>query len=61
MHIDIRIPMGLMFGVVGLLLVAAGLFGDASLNVRSLGINIDLWWGAAMASFGGLMLWLARR
>ena len=61
MHIDIRTPVGLMFGLVGLLLVAVGLLGDPSLNTRSLGINIDLWWGMAMAGFGGVMLWLARR
>jgi hypothetical protein len=61
MHIDIRTPLGLMFGIVGLLLVGSGLLGEANLNERSLGINIDLWWGMAMAGFGGVMLWLSRR
>jgi len=61
MHIDIRTPLGLMFGIVGLLLVGVGLFADPSFNAPSLGINIDLWWGIAMTGFGGAMLWLARR
>jgi hypothetical protein len=61
MHIDIRIPVGLMFAIVGLLLVALGIFGDAALVQKSLGVNINLWWGLVMTAFGGLMLWLARR
>jgi hypothetical protein len=28
---------------------------------RSLGININLWWGLVLLAFGALMLWLARR
>jgi hypothetical protein len=61
MHIDIRTPVGLMFAAVGLLLVVSGLTGDASLFARSLGVNINLWWGLVMAAFGGFMLWLAKR
>jgi hypothetical protein len=61
MHIDIRTPVGLMFAAVGLLLVVAGLAGDAAMFERSLGVNINLWWGLVMAGFGALMLWLARR
>ena len=60
MHIDIRTPVGLMFGIVGLLLVGCGLLGDAALNASSLGINVNLWWGIVMTGFGGSMLWLAR-
>ncbi|MBS0612199.1 MAG: hypothetical protein JSS24_03385 [Proteobacteria bacterium] len=59
MHIDIRTPLGLMFGIMGLLLIALGLGGEPALH--RFGINIDLWWGLAMLSFGALMLWLARR
>ena len=61
MKIDIRTPVGLMFAFVGLLLVGFGLMGDAAIYERSLGVNINLWWGLAMSGFGGLMLWLARR
>ncbi len=62
MKIDIRTPVGLMFAFVGLLLVGFGLFGgNAAIYERSLGVNINLWWGMAMALFGAVMLWLARR
>ena len=61
MKIDIRIPVGLMFAFVGLLLVAYGLLGDHAIYQHSLGFNINLWWGLAMSAFGAFMLWLARR
>jgi len=60
-RMDIRLPLGLMFAVVGLLLVGYGLFGDPAIYAHSLGLNINLWWGLAMAAFGALMLWLSRR
>ena len=50
-----------MFGVMGLLLVGFGLLGDTAIYTRSLGLNINLWWGLVMTGFGALMLWLARR
>jgi hypothetical protein len=28
---------------------------------RSLGINVNVWWGAVLAVFGGLMLYFARK
>ena len=61
MHIDIRLPVGLMFAIVGVLLVVTGLLSDSASFAPSLGINIDLWWGLAMGAFGGFMLWLAKR
>jgi hypothetical protein len=61
MQIDIRIPLGLMFAIVGLLLAGTGLFGGPAFLPHTSGVNIDLWWGLVMAAFGGAMLWLARR
>jgi hypothetical protein len=65
MRLDIRLPLGLLFALIGLLLVAQGLFGNSELTAHQVaqaaGINIDLWWGVAMAAFGGLMLALSRR
>jgi len=50
-----------MFTILGLILAVFGLFtnSDAGLYQRSLGININLWSGAAMLVFGLLMLGLA--
>ena len=28
---------------------------------RSLGINVNVWWGAVLLVFGGLMLYFARK
>ena len=28
---------------------------------RSLGINVNLWWGTALTLFGAVMLWMAWR
>lgn len=58
MDMDIRIPIGLLFAVLGAILAITGLFtmNDAEVYVRSLGQNINLWTGIFMLLFGGLML-----
>jgi hypothetical protein len=61
MGLDIRLPMGLMFTILGLLLTLFGLFADGSIYRRSLGINVNLWWGLVMLAFGVVMLVLGRR
>lgn len=61
MKLDIRLPIGLLFVILGLLLALYGAFADDAVTPRSLGVNIDLWWGIAMALFGAIMLLLARR
>jgi len=62
MGLDIRIPIGLMFGVIGLMLVVYGaVTGGGADYQRSLGINVNLWWGAALCVFSAVMLWLGRR
>jgi len=50
-----------MFTVLGLLLAGFGLIGDKSVFQRSLGINVDLWWGLVMLVFGVVMFVLGRR
>ena len=63
MQLDVRLPMGLMFVMIGAILVIYGLltWSDASLYAPSLGYNVNLWWGLFLAIFGGAMLGLARR
>jgi hypothetical protein len=58
MDMDIRIPIGLLFTVLGIILTVLGLFtlNDTDMYVRSLGRNINLWTGILMLIFGGLML-----
>ena len=55
MNFDLRIPVGLMFSIFGILLSGFGLFGGVD-NSKSLGINMNLNWGIFMLIFGGLML-----
>jgi len=63
MSLDLRIPMGLMFTLTGLILTLFGLFtnGNAELYAKSLGINANLWWGLVMLVFGLAMYLLGRR
>lgn len=61
MGLDIRLPIGLMFSILGLLLTFFGLLGDEAVYRRSLGININLWWGLVMLAFGIVMLLLGKR
>jgi hypothetical protein len=63
MNLDLRIPMGLMFSFVGIILTAFGLAtnGNAALYAKSLGINANLWWGIVLLIFGQAMFQLGRR
>jgi len=61
MGLDIRIPLGMMFTILGFLLVGFGFFSDPAIYQRSLGIDVNLWWGLALLVFGALMLWLGWR
>lgn len=61
MGLDLRWPVGLLFTLLGALLVVFGLASDPAIYVRSLGVNVNLWWGVVMMVFGLLMIGLARR
>jgi hypothetical protein len=61
MGLDIRLPIGLMFAILGALLTVYGLVGDKAMYARSLGVNINLSWGIVMLIFGLVMLFLGRR
>jgi hypothetical protein len=54
MGLDIRWPIGLMFSLIGVLLVGFGFVKSA--ESTSLGININLTWGFVLLVFGALML-----
>jgi hypothetical protein len=59
---DLRLPIGILFTIYGVMLAGYGLFtqGDG-IYKKSLGININLWWGLALLVFGGIMLAFALR
>ena len=61
MGLDIRLPLGLLFAILGALLMSYGLFSDPAIYARSLSININLAWGFVLLLFGGVFLFLGRR
>ena len=63
MGLDIRWPIGLMFSLVGVLMVGFGLAtgSDAAMYQRSLDINVNLVWGLVLLLFGGVMTFFAWR
>jgi hypothetical protein len=63
MRLDLRIPMGLMFSFVGVILAGFGIATNGRVDIysRSLGINVNLWWGLVLLAFGQIMFQLGRR
>ena len=61
MGLDIRMPIGLMFSVIGGLLITFGVVGPTDIYQRSLSLNVNLWWGGVLLVFGLVMMGLARR
>lgn len=62
MQLDVRLPIGLLFSLFGVLLTGFGLVSDKKIyEQHSLGININLGWGIVLLVFGLFMLALALR
>lgn len=57
--LDIRVPIGLMFLVKGILLAVYGLVA-ADESMRD-GVNINLVWGGVLIVFSCVMLFLGRK
>jgi len=58
MGLDIKIPIGLMFVLYGIILTIFGIITSSNVEMykMSLNVNINLWSGLFMFVFGGLML-----
>ena len=61
MPLDIRVPIGAMLGLMGLLLAGYGLLGDHSIYERSLGLNVNLIWGSVLVVAAAILLFLGTR
>lgn len=60
MGLDIRLPIGLLFALLGLLMTGYGFLSDPAIYQRSLGININQAWGIVLLLFGCIMILLGR-
>jgi hypothetical protein len=63
MGIDVKLPIGLMFSILGILLTIYGIAtgSNSEMYHRSFGVNINLWSGIAMMVFGIIMLALVKK
>jgi hypothetical protein len=61
MGLDIRLPIGMLFTIFGIMLIFFGLFSNPTLYAQSLGINVNLIWGVVLLVFGASMLLLGAR
>lgn len=61
MKLDLRLPIGLMFTIFGVVLTVYGLVSNQAIYERSLGIDVNLWWGIVLLAFGLVMLRFALR
>lgn len=52
MGLDIRLPIGLFFSLIGLLLIGFSALGDQGTYGRALGLNVNLTWGGVLLVFG---------
>jgi hypothetical protein len=61
--LDLRLPIGGLFTVLGIMLIGYGFAtaGNTAMYEKSLGININIWWGVVMLVTGGIFLLLAKR
>ncbi|MGA8216238.1 MAG: hypothetical protein WB799_21795 [Candidatus Sulfotelmatobacter sp.] len=58
---DIRLPIGLLFVILGLLLAGFGAVSEKGIYERSLGCNVNLAWGMVLLVFGIVMVALGNR
>jgi len=61
MQLDVRLPIGLMFSLFGLILAVLGLVKGSEQTQRLFGLNLDLAWGLVILAFGLVMLVIALR
>ncbi len=61
MGLDIRLPIGMMFSLLGALLAIYGVMteSDSDMYKSSLDVNVNLWWGLVLFVFGVVMLFFA--
>lgn len=59
MYLDVRVPIGVLFCLIGVVVVGYGAMTIGDPAARPTGIAINLVWGGVMFAFGAVMLVLA--
>lgn len=54
--LDLKIPLGCLLTFYGIVLTVYGIFSDKSMYSKSLGIDINIWWGLIMLVIGVFVL-----
>jgi predicted phage tail protein len=58
--LDLRLPIGWFFAIVGVLLLAMGIFAPET-HAPFIAVNVNLYCGLSMTLFGAFLLLLAAR
>ena len=61
MKLDLRYPIGLLFSIFGVIITVYGIVSDKTIYQKSLGMDVNLWWGLICLAFGLAMLSFAVR
>lgn len=61
MKLDLRYPIGFLFSVFGVILTVYGIVSNTAIYQKSLGMDVNLWWGLVLLGFGLAMLSFAVR
>jgi hypothetical protein len=62
MGLDVRLPLGLLFLVIGALLAFYGFSTmDSNLYAKSMGVNLNVIWGSIMMVLGLVGAWVGRK
>lgn len=58
---DLRRPTGILFALLGAILIVFGLLHPGARAQLDPPTNVNLWCGLTMFVFGGILLWLSYR
>ena len=58
---DLRRPIGILFSLLGLILLVYGLISPDVRAPLDADTNVNLWCGLMLVVFGGVLLWLSLR
>ena len=61
MKLDLRYPIGLLFSIFGVIITIYGIVSNKAIYEKSLGMDVNLWWGLVLLGFGLAMLSFAVR